>query len=51
MAVCLALAFSPVTDSETGWRDAVGDVVWTGMFLAFAGIVAGAIWTLIARGS
>lgn len=51
MAVCLALAFSPATDSDTGWRNTVGDVVWTLMFLAFAGIVAGAIWTLIARRS
>lgn len=32
--VCLGIALSPLTDSDTGWRNAIGDVVWTGMFVS-----------------
>ena len=40
MALLVVIAFSPLTDGDTGWRAAVGDVVWTGMFLVFAALVA-----------
>lgn len=47
MAVLLLVAFSPLTDDDSGWRNTVGDVVWTGMFLAFAGIIAAAVWVAL----
>lgn len=39
LVVLMAVAFSPLTDGDTGWRNTVGDVVWTGMFLVFAALV------------
>ena len=40
--ICLAVAFSPLTDGDTGWKNTVGDVVWTGMFVSLpVAIVAG----------
>lgn len=51
LAVLLVFAFSPLTDSDTGWRNAVGDVVWTAMFVVFAGIVATGIWMIATKRS
>ncbi|HUG84058.1 MAG TPA: hypothetical protein VMM13_05810 [Euzebya sp.] len=40
--VCLSFALSPLTDSDTGWRNAIGNVVWTGMFISLpVSVVAG----------
>ena len=47
MAILVVIALSPLTDSDTGWQNTVGDVVWTGMFVTFAGIVAAAAWSAV----
>lgn len=48
--VCLGIALSPLTDSDTGWRNAVGDVVWTGMFVSLPiTIVSGVAATVRSR--
>lgn len=45
--VCLAIALSPLTDSDTGWRNAVGDVVWTGMFVALPVAIVSGVATAV----
>ena len=47
MVLLMGVAFSPLTDGETGWRNSVGDVVWTGMFVVFALLVGLGIATAV----
>lgn len=47
--VCLGFAVSPLTDSDTGWRNAIGNVVWTGMFVSLPVAVVSGI-TAAVRG-
>lgn len=49
MVALMAIAFSPLTDGDTGWRNTVGDVVWTGMFIVFGGLVALGIAVAVAQ--
>ena len=41
LLVILALvAVSPLVDAESGWKNTLGDIVWTGMFLTIAALAA-----------
>ena len=46
----LVVAFTPLADGDPGtWQNTVGDIVWSGIFLAFAGLLVTAALALSRR--
>jgi hypothetical protein len=43
------VGFSPLVDSDSGWKNTLGDVIWTGIFVSAAALVALAIATGVTR--
>lgn len=46
----LVVAFTPIAEGESGtWQDTVGDIVWSGIFLAVAALLITAALALSRR--
>jgi len=42
----LIVGFSPLVEGESGWKNTLGDIIWTGIFLtALALVVVGVLAT------
>lgn len=48
--ILIIVAFTPLAEGDSGtWQDMVGDIVWSGIFLALAGLLITAALALSRR--
>lgn len=46
-AALVIVAASPLVDADSGWKNTLGDFVWTGIFVAFAVLLLLAIAAVV----
>lgn len=51
LVVLALIAVSPLIDAESGWKNTLGDIVWTGMFLTVAALVVVGVAAIVRRKS